>query len=190
MLLRPIIGWMAGEGLSRFAEIDPAAVERFCTWLRRRPSRPGHALDQTGHRHQLSARNQGSLPAAFKAGRCTAGRSRCRWKRPMRLPATPVPTKGAIPFIPEPQAIAILSRGPTVDRGSWRYDRDGRNDPPRSARSQGLLTRKTSSGKPRITCRAALRVRFAESARRANALGGAYAVRGTPPPTSSKPATS
>ena len=108
MLLRPIIGWMAGEGLSRFAEIDPAAVERFCTWLRRRPSRPGHdSIRPATVTNYLLAikdlyRQRSKLadaplidPLPLETTYEAAGHTRA--------------SKGAIPFIPDRQAIAILS---------------------------------------------------------------------------------
>lgn len=36
VLLQVIIGWMMGEGLNAFHQLDPAAVKRLCVWLRMR----------------------------------------------------------------------------------------------------------------------------------------------------------
>ncbi|MEQ1463730.1 hypothetical protein, partial [Salmonella enterica] len=41
LLLRALLEWMACEGHSRFAGIDPASVEQLCKWLRCRPARAG-----------------------------------------------------------------------------------------------------------------------------------------------------
>jgi hypothetical protein len=43
LILRTLIGWMAIEGLRRFSDIDPSAVDRLCVWLRGRPARNGKA---------------------------------------------------------------------------------------------------------------------------------------------------
>lgn len=171
MLLRPIIEWMASEGLKRFAEIDPAATERLSVWLRSRPSRPGkggirpatvtnYLLAIKDIYRQRAKLDDAPLldPLPMETTYEAAGHSRA--------------TKGAIPFIPDRQAITILGEalrwvemhGDTVVMAETIR---------REARSQGLLRGKRQASDH---VRAALRFvsLFGPSG---EALEGAYAVR-------------
>jgi integrase len=109
MILRTIIGWMAHEGLRRFAEIDVSAVERLCVWLRNRSARLGsegqirpgtvmsYLLAIKDMYRQRTKLDDAPLvdPLPLETTYEAAGHSRA--------------TTGAIPFIPERLAIAILS---------------------------------------------------------------------------------
>lgn len=108
MVLRPLIDWMAREGLTRFAQFDAAVIERLQAWLKARtsprsgkPISPGTAgsyllvvKDMYRQRAKLDdAPLVDPFPhqTAFEA----AGQSRG--------------SKQPIPFIPDRVAVAILS---------------------------------------------------------------------------------
>lgn len=171
MLLRPILEWMASEGLARFGEIDPAAVERLCVWLRNRPSRGGSGPIRPGtitgyllaikdlYRQREKLGDAPLVdPLPLETTYEAAGHTRA--------------TKGAIPFIPDEVAIAILrealrwveEHGDTIVMAETIR---------REARSQGLLR-----GKRRASdhVRAALK-RASLAGPSGEPLDGAYAVR-------------
>ena len=110
MLLRALLEWMACEGHSRFAGIDPASVEQLCKWLRSRPARAGggkgnistatitnYLLVIKDLYRQREKLNDAPLvdPLPLETTYEAAGHTRA--------------TKGVIPFIPEDVAVAILS---------------------------------------------------------------------------------
>ncbi|PZU60452.1 hypothetical protein [Sphingobium xenophagum] len=171
MVLRSIVEWMAKEGLARFAEIDPDAIERLSIWLRCRPSRAGkgNIATATITNYLLAIkdlyRQRGKLddapqidPLPLETTYEAAGHTRA--------------TKGAIPFIPEPQAIAILAEalrwiedlGDTIVMAETIR---------RDARAQGLLRGKRQASD---YVRAALGLASLVGPS-GEALGGAYAVR-------------
>lgn len=109
MILRTLIGWMAIEGLSRFSEIDPNAVERLCAWLRGRSARGGKGL--------VSPSTVSNYLLAIKdLYRQRAKLSDAPLVDPLPLETTfeaaglTRATRGTIPFIPDAVAIAILSQ--------------------------------------------------------------------------------
>jgi len=108
MNLRAVLGWMASEGYARFSEIDPAAIERLCVWLRGRPALRGPGRLNPGTiAHYLLVmkdlyRQRAKLddaplvdPLPLETTYEAAGKTRA--------------TSNPIPFIPDPVAIAILN---------------------------------------------------------------------------------
>lgn len=107
MNLRALIGWMACEGYARFADIDPAVIERLCQWLRGRQTRRGSG--------QISPRTVVNYLLVIK----DLYRQRAKLDDAPQVDPLPLETtyevagysracEGAIPFIPDPVAIAIL----------------------------------------------------------------------------------
>ncbi|MCI1755734.1 MAG: hypothetical protein LKM31_08010 [Sphingobium sp.] len=171
MVLRSIVEWMAKEGLARFAEIGPDAIERLSICLRSRPSRggKGNIATATITNYLLAIkdlyRQRGKLddapqvdPLPLETTYEAAGHTRA--------------TKGAIPFIPEPQAIAILAEALRwiEDHGDTIVMAETIR---RDARSQGLLRGKRQASDH---VRAALEYASLVGPS-GEALGGAYAVR-------------
>ena len=108
-ILRTIVGWMAREGLRRFAEIDAGAVERLCVWLRQRSARAGSPG------RMRTATITGYLLAIKDLYRQRAKLDDAPMSDPLPLETTyeaaghSRATKGTIPFIPDAIAVAILS---------------------------------------------------------------------------------
>ena len=107
LILRTLIGWMAIEGLRRFSDIDPSAVDRLCVWLRGRPARNGKA--------RVSPSTVSNYLLAIK----DLYRQRTKLSDAPRVDPLPLDTtfeaagvtratKGTIPFIPDEVAVAIL----------------------------------------------------------------------------------
>ncbi|WP_223806914.1 hypothetical protein [Novosphingobium sp. LASN5T] len=108
MNLRALIGWMACEGYARFAEIDPSVIERLCVWLRNRESSRGNG--------KLNSRTIANYLLVVK----DLYRQRAKLEDAPLVDPLPLETTyeaagvtragaGAIPFIPDPVAIAILN---------------------------------------------------------------------------------
>lgn len=108
MILRVLVSWMASEGYRRFAEIDPPAVERLCVWLRARTPRRGkeqitpatitnYLITVKDLYRQRAKLDDAPLvdPLPLETTYEAAGHNRA--------------TTGAIPFIPDAVAVAILS---------------------------------------------------------------------------------
>lgn len=108
MVLRPLIAWMAREGIARFADLDPAAIERLQGWLKARVSlqtgkaiNPGTAgsylLVIKDMYRQRAKLNDAPLldPFPHQTAFEAAGKSRASIR--------------PIPFIPGRVAVAILS---------------------------------------------------------------------------------
>jgi len=173
MLLRALLEWMACEGHSRFAGIDPASVEQLCKWLRCRPARAGgdkgnistatitnYLLVIKDLYRQREKLNDAPLvdPLPLETTYEAAGHTRA--------------TKGVIPFIPEDVAVAILSEalrwveehGDTIVAAETIR---------REARAQGLRRGKRQASDH---VRAALRL-ASLAGPSGERLDGAYAVR-------------
>lgn len=110
ILLRILLLWMAAEGISRFAEIDRRAVERFSGWLR---SRPG----QRRGSDRLAPNTLVNYLIVLK----DLYRQRAKLEDALLVDPLPLETtyeaagatrdtKGAIPFIPDAIAIDLLSK--------------------------------------------------------------------------------
>jgi integrase len=106
-ILKTLIGWMATEGLTAFAAIDRAAVERLRAWVLARPGQKGRA--------SLTANSMVNYMIVLK------DLHRQRGKLDDAVSIDPLPletsyeaagltraTKGAIPFIPDAVAVAVL----------------------------------------------------------------------------------
>lgn len=172
MVLRAIIGWMATDGLSRFADIDPPAVERLCVWLRNRETNrnDGRMRSGTFINYLLAIkdlyRQRAKLddapvvdPLPLETTYEAAGHTRA--------------SKGTIPFIPDPIAIAILSEALrwVEDHGETIVLTENIR---REARALGLSRGETRLGSHYV--RRALR-RAAVTCPLGQTLAGAYAVR-------------
>jgi integrase len=171
MVLRPIMEWMVGEGLSRFAMIDPSAVERLCVWLRHRPARPGSGrISPSTIKNYLLAikdlyRQRTKLddaplvdPLPLETTYEAAGHTRA--------------TRGAIPFIPDDVAIVILAEALrwVEEHGDTILLAEAIR---REARAQGLL-RGMRQASDHVRAALGPASLIGPSGER---LGGAYAVR-------------
>lgn len=171
MILRTLIGWMATEGLRRFADIDPRAVERLCMWLRGRSARGGKG--------QVSPSTVSNYLLAIK----DLYRQRSKLEDAPLVDPLPLETtfeaagvtratRGIIPFIPDALAVAILGEalrwveehGDTIVAAETIR---------RDARERGLAYGKRQASDH---VRAALKT-AALAGPSGEALDGAYAVR-------------
>lgn len=105
--LKVLLAWMATDGLATFAEVEPAAVERFTCWLRERQSPCGRLAPQTIVNYLVVLkdlyRQRAKLadapivdPLPHETTYEAAGATRNN--------------KGTIAFIPDPIAIDLLSK--------------------------------------------------------------------------------
>jgi hypothetical protein len=109
-ILKVLLPWMAREGISSFAEIDPKAVERFTGWLRKRPGRGGE-------RDRVTPNTLVNYLIVLKdLYRQRAKLDDAPLSDPLPIETTyeaagvTQATRGAIPFIPDPIAINLLSK--------------------------------------------------------------------------------